>query len=144
MAFATQATVGAKTKLEYDDFTTPGTFHLLATANELPEMGDSIEPVNSTPLHADDHSYVDGDKKEPDDIELVLQDVPGNADHEAFIDRAKAYGTAKLKITYSHGRIATFDVRLLGAKVQPPQRNAIITIKVMAKRTGAIAWSATV
>lgn len=143
MAFSTVATVGATTQIEYEDFTTPSTWHLLTTATELPEVGDSVEPLNATPLHATDHVYIDGDKQEPENFDIVLQDIPGNTVHEDFIDRVKTFGTATLKITYNSGRVAEYDVQLLGYKVNPPNRTDVITITVTAKRTGAITWSAT-
>jgi hypothetical protein len=141
MAFATTAKVGAKTKLEYEDFTTPATWHLLATVKDLPDVGDNVEPLNATPLHSVDHVYIDGDKNEPDDMEITMQDIPGNTEHEAFITRAKGFLTATLKITYNNGRVAEFDVQLLGYKVNPPTRGDVITISVTAKRTGGITWS---
>lgn len=143
MAFSTTAKVGAKTKLEYEDFVTPATWHLLTTARELPEIGDTTEPLNATPLHSTDHVFIDGDKAEPDNMEFVLQDVPGNTVHENLIDRVKLFSTATFKITYNTGRTAEFDTQLLGYKVNPPARGDVITITVTAKRTGAITWGAT-
>ena len=143
MALSTVAKVGATSKLEYDSFAIPGTWVQLVTAKELPEVGDSVEPLNATPLHATDHTFIDGDVQEPENFEIVLQDIPVNADHEAFIDQVKLFSTSTLQITYNTGRVAEFDVQLLGYKVNPPARGDVITINVTAKRTGAITWSAT-
>lgn len=144
MAFATKPTVGATTKLEFEDFVTPGTWNLLETAKELPELGDSKEPMNATPLHAVDHEYIEGDKAEPENMDFVLQDVPGNTNHEDFIDHVKTNSLATLRVTYSTGRVAEFDVTLLGYKLNPPSRGDVITITVTAKRTGGITWSESV
>lgn len=138
MPYTTKAIVGAKTKTEYEDFTTPDTWHELITVVELPEIGDSVEPLNATPLYATDHVFIDGDKKEPDDLEFSLQDIPGNAEHAAFVDRAKGFGTTTIKVTYPTGRVIEFDAQLLGWKLNPPNRGDECTVAITLKRTGGI------
>ena len=141
MAKATAPTNATGTTLEVEDFTTPDTYHALVTTTDLPDLGDSTNTIDVTALQDSDHTYIEGDKAEPGDFEVTLQDVPGNVDHEAFIARAMIHGTARLRVTYTNGRIAIFNSILTGYKVNPPKRGEVITISITAKRTGAIAWT---
>ncbi|KZY47370.1 hypothetical protein NQS96_07680 [Pseudoalteromonas shioyasakiensis] len=76
---------------------------------------DVIPQVNSGKQFEDDtdigmtrRSYYEKALPEDQDFELVMRDIPGNADQKAFTDQVEAGTNISMKITRASGRVIEF------------------------------------
>jgi len=140
MAFSTKATTGEGSKVAYETTPGGGTYADLNFARDLPELGEQGTFIDMTPIKTINQVFEAGGT-ETQEIELVLFDVPGDTDHEAYITKAKARETVSHQFTYTTGRIGTVELVLNGSRVNPPARGEGVTITVYAQQRGAVVWS---
>lgn len=138
MAFSTTVKLGEGSKLEFEDTT----WKELLFAKELPALGEQGSFVDVTPIRSLVKVYAAGES-DTQELEFVLFDVPGNADHQAFFELANAAASINMRITYTTGRIGTFLAELNRSVMNPPTRGEGVTVTVKARQSGAVTWTAT-
>lgn len=138
MAGSTVAVIGAGTTLAYES--APSTFTDLVNALSVGSTGEKGEFVETTPINATTQTFVSG-MLTPPDKEITLNDVPGDADQEDFLTKAKNRETVKMKVTFTNGRSGEFDLVLAGYVVNEPENGSAVTVTVTGKQSGETTWS---
>ena len=139
MAASTTTAIGAGTMLAYEG-DTQGQYVDLVEATAIGSTGEQGEFVETTPISATTKTFISG-VQTPPDKEITLNDVPGNADQEAFLTKARNRETVSMKVTFANGRIGTFNLVLAGYVINEPESGSALTVTVYGKQSGATVWS---
>ena len=74
----------------------------------IPQVNSGKQWEDDTDIGATRRSYFDKALPEDQDFELVMRDIPGNADQKAFTDQVEAFTNISMKITRASGRVINF------------------------------------
>ncbi len=140
MPATTTALIAAGTVLSFEDPDTADTFLELTEATAIGAMGTQGEFVETTPLKATTRTYIPG-LKTPPDKEIVGNDVPGDANQEAFLQLATDNATVNMKVTLSNGRVGAFVMVLSGWQINEPSGAETLQWTVYGKQSGEVTWT---
>lgn len=140
MPGATVAKLAAGTQLQYEDPNLAGTYKNLPGVLQIGTVGESGEFIETTPIDKTTREYIPGITT-PDDKEIVMNDLPGDANQQEFLGLANTGATSKMKVVYTNGRTGDFTLALNGSKVNNPETDGQITISVFGRQSGATTWT---
>jgi len=143
MTFSTVAKLGAGSKLFFEDPATPDTYLLLDNALTIGQVGEQGEFIETTPISKTVRGYIRGLKTPPQKT-LGFNDIPADANYQAFIaawDDEANTASIKMRVDYSNGRRAEFNVVSSGRVVDEAQGSAQLQMMFFAQQSGATVWS---
>lgn len=143
MSYSLFAKIGAGSVLKYEDPDAPGIYVTLPNALDVGgQTGSQGEFVEITPISATTREYIRG-LKTPPDKQFTFNDVPGIAAYERFlaIARNESYGAIKMRIEYTVGRRADFNVALSGHVMEQAEGGSQLKMIVFGKQSGEPTWS---
>lgn len=140
MPASDKETLGAKSKFSVAlDPASPTTFTHIPTVLGFGEVGSEGELVQTTPIHLDQHTYIAG-MQDGSEQAVVMNDIPGNADHESFCTKAREKATVPVRIEYTNGRTAQYDLVLTGFAMEEATHSDQLKCGVKGKISGEITW----
>ncbi|MTI13121.1 phage tail tube protein [Sansalvadorimonas verongulae] len=139
MPGAKEAKIGAGTILSFEDPDT-STFIELVHATSVGATGEQGEFVETTPLKETTRTYTSG-MKTPPDKQIIQNHVPGDDAQKRFLGLVNSGATLKMKVTYSNGAIAEFDMVTAGYQVNEPHNNNPVTVTAFGKQSGETTWT---
>mgnify|MGYP000176132190 FL=1 len=137
---ATVATIGAGTVVEYSTIAAPTVFLSIPDVLSFGAVGEQGEFIETTPLDATTRKYISG-LKTPDDKQINMNYLPGDAGQQAFIVAARVSDSVNMKITYPGGTTAEFLLITNGFKLESVENNKQQIGVVYGKQSGAVAWT---
>ena len=140
MPYQSTPTLGAGAILAYEDPTTPDTFIALSNALNIGQVGEQGEQVEVTPIISTTRQYIAG-LDNPPDKQLTFNHVPGVSTYAAFLAEVDARKNINMRVTYTSGDIATFNVALLGRMMEEAEGNTQNKMMVYGKQSGKTTWS---
>jgi hypothetical protein len=139
--FKTVATLGAGTKLYYEDPEAPGIYVLLDNALTVGQTGEQGEFVDTTPLSKKVREYI-ASLETPPQKQLTFNDTPGVVSYERFVTLVRNRAPSiNMRIDFEHGRRAQFAMAVSGFMVEDPEGAAQIKASVFGQQSGATNWS---
>lgn len=142
MALATTAKIGAGTTIFFQDPDASGADTFLELENTL-EIGDTGEEgsfVDTTRLKDTTRRFAPG-MTTPPQKNIVLHDVPGDANQTKFLTLATNKATVTMKVAVANGRTGVFTLALGGYRVGNPAGDNVVTLTVSGQQSGETTWS---
>lgn len=138
MPYSTQPTTGAGSTLYYEDAS--GNYVECPWMTDMGELGDEAQFFDATPLRSSAEIKYSTEAA-TQEKEFKFVDVPGDSDHEDFIDMAKAQATVNMRTILSNGRQMDYPVSLGRPKWATPTRGEKVEVTVPYSKSGDITHS---
>lgn len=133
--------IGAGTRLLFDNDASGTADTLVPGIVDAGEWGDQVAFLETTAEDLTSRTYIQ-DLPEPVEVTIVANDMPGNADQQAFVALAQAYGSTPFVREYVGGRRASGTLELGGFLMQTvPIGGESQKWAVSARITGGITWA---
>ena len=140
MPVSTVPIIGDGSTLSYES-AVPDVFVECPWMIDMGDIGDESSFADATPLKSLDEVKIAGSPTS-EAREFKFIDVPGDTDHEDFIDMAEAQASVNMKVTLSNGRVFDFLAKLSKPKWPTPTRGERVEITVPYSKSGAMVISA--
>lgn len=108
--------------------------------HNIPQVGAEAEIEENTAIDKTAPAYR-AKMKKGGEFTLSFDDFPGDADQQALIVKADALEKVACRVTYSTGRIATFNVRFGGHYAEESATEEKVMHAVKGQIDGDITWS---
>lgn len=116
------------------------TWKNLKGAQELGDIGDIAESVECTTVD-DERKVYTGGLKDAAERELTLYFYENDSDQAALITAAAAHSTIKVKHQWPNGKIAAYDLKLLGYQIVSGTADGFMQLKVSGRQASDVTWS---
>lgn len=128
---------GSVIEVSFDDGTT---LLPLVGVENIPQIGEEGSFLEVTGIHEFVRRYTSGIKT-PSQFELPFRDVASDTTQQSLIDAADAGDKVQLVVTYSNGRVATFDCVMSGHYAAEVGLESILMHAVKGQIDGSIVWT---
>lgn len=122
------------------DLTGEGTYAKINGVHSIPQVGAESEIEENTAIDKTAPAYR-AKMKKGGEFTLSFDDLPGDSDQEALVEKANALAKVPCEVTYSTGRIATFDVRFGGHYAEESETESKVMHAVKGQIDGDVEWS---
>jgi len=137
MAFSTVSLSGSETKLYYEDPANPDTFIELVNAVSVGALPQKRSFIDNTPIGSKNKTFIAGDD-ETSESAIVLNDVPGDAEQQAFHQMAVSQVSVNMRVDWRNGRRFSFEAQLGGFEPTEPSRGEAYKISYPYQRNGDV------
>jgi hypothetical protein len=117
-----------------------GQFKKINGVHTIPQVGAEAEIEENTAIDKTAPSYR-AKMKKGGEFTLSFDDLPGDEDQEALVVQANALAKVPCQVTYSTGRIATFDVRFGGHYAEEAATEDKVMHAVKGQIDGDVVWT---
>ncbi|WP_086932198.1 hypothetical protein [Agarilytica rhodophyticola] len=139
MPYQSVPTLGAGSRLYYEDPLTPDVWVLLPNALNIGQVGEQGETVEVTPILSTVREYIAG-LDTPPDKQLNFNQTPGVPEYARFLELVNDRTNINMRVDYRSGDRATFNVALLGQMMEAPDGSTQLQMLIFAKQSGRTTW----
>ena len=112
----------------------------LKGAQEIGDVGDIAESQECTTIDDTRHMYTGG-LKDATDKELTIYYYDDDEDQAELINAASKHLNVIIKHQWPNGKIATYELKLLGYQIISGSADGFMQLKVSGKQSSDVVWS---